>query len=207
MIRVKICGITRMEDARLAAELGAWAVGFIFWPESPRHVAPDRARDIVRQLSPLVSPIGVFVDQPAEHVDEVARHVGLAAVQLHGSESPAFARSLSCRAIKALALEDGGEAALAAWSDTLLLLDARDPVRRGGTGRTIDWDAASRVARRRPVLLAGGLTPDNVEEAVQRVRPAGIDVSSGVESAPGIKDERRLRALFAALDRVSEEWT
>jgi phosphoribosylanthranilate isomerase len=199
MIRVKICGITRAEDARLAADLGAWAVGFIFWPGSPRYVEPGRARDIVRQLSPLVSAVGVFVDQPAAHVDAVAREVGLSAVQLHGSESPEFARGLAARVIKALPLDDGGEPALAGWDDTLVLLDARDRVRHGGTGRTIDWAAAARVARRRPILLAGGLTPDNVKEAAQCVRPAGLDVSSGVESAPGIKDEGRLRALFAAL--------
>jgi phosphoribosylanthranilate isomerase len=206
MIRVKICGITRAEDARLAVDLGAWAVGFIFWPGSPRFIEPGRAREIVRQLSPLVSAVGVFVDQPASHVHAVAREVGLSAVQLHGTESREFARGLGLRVIKALPLDEGGEPALDGWDDTLVLLDARDPVRRGGTGRTIDWAAAARVARRRPILLAGGLTPDNVKEAAWCVRPAGLDVSSGVESAPGIKDEGRLRALFAALGRVSEEW-
>ena len=200
MIRVKICGITRAQDARLAADLGAWAVGFVFWPRSPRFVPPGQARQIVRQLSPLVSAVGVFVDQPAGHVEEVARELGLSAVQLHGDESPAYARTLSTRVIKALPLGQGGEPALTGWDDTLVLLDACDPVRRGGTGRTIDWTAAARVARQRPVLLAGGLTPDSVTEAVQFVRPAGLDVSSGVESAPGIKDEARLRALFAALN-------
>jgi phosphoribosylanthranilate isomerase len=198
--RIKICGITRAEDAQLAADLGAWAVGFIFWPGSARVIEPQRARDIVRGLPPFVTPVGVFVNQPADDVEEIAEFVRLGAVQLHGDEPPDLARSLSHRVIKAVPLDaDGRALGLDDWPDTLVLLDAHDPVRRGGTGRPIDWHAAAAVARTRPIVLAGGLTVENVREAVARVRPAAIDISSGVEAAPGLKDHRRMRALFAAV--------
>jgi phosphoribosylanthranilate isomerase len=198
--RIKICGITRAEDARLAADLGAWAVGFIFWPGSVRVIDPRRARDIVRGLPPFVTPVGVFVNQPAADVEEIAGFVRLGAVQLHGDERPAMARGLSHRVIKAVPLDAAGHASgLDDWHDTLVLLDAHDPVRRGGTGRAIDWNAAAAVARTRPIVLAGGLTAENVGEAVLQVRPAAVDVSSGVEAAPGLKDHTRMRALFAAV--------
>jgi phosphoribosylanthranilate isomerase len=198
--RIKFCGITREEDAQLAADLGAWAVGFIFWPGSARCVEPERARAIVRSLPPFVIPIGVFVDQDAEGIERVASRARLGAVQLHGSERPELARSLSHRVIKAVPLTEAGEAVgLEEWSDTLILLDAHDPVRRGGTGRPIDWSAASAIARRRPIVLAGGLAPENVRRAIDQVRPAAVDVSSGVEAAPGIKDHARMRAFAAAV--------
>ena len=198
--RIKICGITRAEDARLAADLGAWAVGFIFWPGSARVIEPRRARDIVRGLPPFVTPVGVFVNQPAEAVEEIAAFVRLGAVQLHGDEPPEMAKTLSHRVIKAVPLDGDGRAlGLDDWPDTLVLLDVHDPVRRGGTGRPIDWHAAAAVARTRPIVLAGGLTAQNVREAVARVGPAAIDISSGVEAAPGLKDHTRMRALFAAV--------
>jgi phosphoribosylanthranilate isomerase len=198
---VKICGVRRREDAILAAELGASAIGFVFWPGSPRFVDPYRARAIVRSLPPWVSAVGVFVDQPADHVAAVARLAGLGAVQLHGAERPAdFARG-ALRIIKAVAVtEDFSAASLAALpADVTVLLDAHDPVRRGGTGRTIAWPAAAAVARIRPVMLAGGLNPGNVRDAIAQVRPAAIDVSSGVESAPGVKNHGRLVELFSAI--------
>jgi phosphoribosylanthranilate isomerase len=202
-VRVKICGITRAADAQLAAELGAWAVGFIFWPESRRYIEPARARDIVEGLPAYVLPVGVFVDQPVEHVEEVSREVRLGAVQLHGDESVTYARSLTRRVIKALDVQ-GAMAADAAWGSTTVLLDAIDPATRGGTGRRIDWQLAAQIARKRPVVLSGGLQPDNVAEAIRIVRPAAIDVSSGVERAPGEKDPARMRALFAAVNAHEE---
>jgi phosphoribosylanthranilate isomerase len=184
----------------LAAELGAWAVGFIFWPGSARVIDRQRARDIVRALPPFVTPVGVFVDQPPGDIEEIAAFVRLGAVQLHGSERPEVARGLSHRVIKAVPLDANGHAlGLEEWPNTLVLLDAHDPVRRGGTGRAIDWGSAAAIARRRPIVLAGGLTASNVAQAVEQVRPAAIDVSSGVESAPGIKDHARMRALFASI--------
>ena len=193
---VKICGITRLEDAEAAVAAGAGAIGFIFWPKSPRFVDPHRARRIVALLPPFVTAVGVFVNQPLEYVNGVASLARLGVVQLHGDETPEFAAAVSRPVMKAVS----GGADLRAWpSRVRLLLDAHDPVARGGTGRTVDWTAAAEMAAQREILLAGGLTPGNVADAIARVRPFGIDVSSGVERAPGIKDHRRLRALFEAV--------
>jgi len=202
---VKICGITRADDAAAAVAAGAAAVGFVFWPGSPRFIDPFRARKIGAGLPPFVTTVGVFVNQPLEYVNSVAKLVRLGAVQLHGDETPEYAAAIVAPIIKAISLDAGGEGRVAVWAaGTVLLLDVHDPVRHGGTGRTIDWSAAAGVAARRRVLLAGGLTPDNVADAVGRVRPFGIDVSSGVERAPGIKDHQRLRALFEALHDTSD---
>ena len=200
--RVKICGIRRREDALLAAELGAWAVGFVFWPGSVRFIDPYHARAICAELPPWVVPIGVFVDQPVEHMSAVAGLVRLGAVQLHGEERPEVIERLSYRVIKSVPVTGDFDESLVdrVPARAGVLLDAHDPKRRGGTGTTIDWSRAAAAARRRPVLLAGGLRPENVRVAIDTVRPLGIDVSSGVESSPGIKDHDRLRALFAALD-------
>ena len=194
---VKICGITRVEDADAAVAAGAGAIGFVFWPTSPRFIDPYRARTIAARLPPFVTVVGVFVNQPIDYVNGVASLVRLGAVQLHGDETPAFAAAVSRPVIKAVSV--GGLDTRAWPARTILLLDAHDSVARGGTGRTIDWTAAADVAAQRTILLAGGLTPDNVADAVARVRPFGIDVSSGVERAPGIKDHQRLRALFEAV--------
>ena len=197
---VKICGITRLEDARAAVELGANAVGFVFWPGSPRRIDPYRARAIAAALPPFVTTVGVFVDQPASYVNGVASLVPLAAVQLHGRETPSDAAAIDRPDVKAVTLATAGHEE---WpSHVMLLLDAHDPVRRGGTGQTIDWSAAAAMAARRPMLLAGGLNSENVGEAIARVRPHGIDVSSGVERAPGVKDRARLAALFKAIHAV-----
>jgi phosphoribosylanthranilate isomerase len=199
-VRVKICGLTRLEDALAAADLGAWAAGFVFWPQSPRSISPEAARRIVEQLPAAVTPVGVFVDQDREYVEQVIVTVGLGAVQLHGRESRAEARALSRPVIKAIPVTAAGPALpVDGWGEALLLLDAHDPVRRGGTGRTIDWAAAARLARRHRTVLAGGLSPENVFDAVTCVQPYAIDVSSGVESSPGVKDHGRMRALFAAV--------
>lgn len=199
---VKICGITRPDDADAAVEAGAGALGFVFWPKSPRFVDPYRARAIVSRLPAFVVPVGVFVNQPVAYVSAVAALVGLGAVQLHGDEDPAYLAGIRRPVIKAVAIGDGAESdRLDRWSpQTTLLLDVHDPVARGGTGRTIDWTAAAAIARRRRSLLAGGLTPDNVAEAIVRVQPFGIDVSSGVERSAGVKDHARIRALFEAVN-------
>jgi len=197
---VKICGITRAEDAAAAIAAGANAVGFVFWPNSPRCVDVERARTIVAAMPPNVTAVGVFVDQPADDVNEIARIVNLGAVQLHGSEDDDYVRAMTRRVIKAVAVDGEHAPDVARWPESVtILLDVHDPVRKGGTGKTIDWTAAADVARRRHILLAGGLTPENVSDAIARVRPYGIDVSSGVESQPGIKDHSRIAALFEAV--------
>jgi phosphoribosylanthranilate isomerase len=197
---VKICGITRLEDAQAAVDAGANALGFVFWPKSPRRADVERARQIVAALPRGVTAVGVFVDQPADDVNEVAQRVGLGAVQLHGNESGDYVRAMTRPVIKAVAVAAERAPDVSEWPSTVtVLLDVHDPEKKGGTGRTIDWTAAASVARRRNILLAGGITPQNVSDALAQVRPYGIDVSSGVEVEPGIKDHERIKALFEAV--------
>lgn len=201
---VKICGITRPEDAAAAAGLGAGALGFVFWPGSPRFIDPSRARAIVATLPPFVTPVGVFVNQTAAEVNEIAAVVGLGVVQLHGDETVEYAAGIHRPIVKSFPVDDAPAGDVDAWpARVMLLIDVLDPERRGGTGRTADWSKAATVAARRPALLAGGLKPENVAEAIARVRPVGIDVSSGIEAAPGVKDHARLAALFAAVRAVN----
>ncbi|NUR53969.1 MAG: phosphoribosylanthranilate isomerase [Acidobacteria bacterium] len=201
MTHVKICGVTRVEDALCAAELGASALGFVFWPHSPRFIEPIAARAIVAQLPPFVTPVGVFVNQPVDLVLATARLARLGAVQLHGEEAPDAYEHMPVRVIKAMTIRDidDREAARAIPPSAMLLLDAYDPIRRGGTGRPVDWALASSISRQRPVILSGGLHAGNVAAAIDAVRPYGIDVASGVEASPGRKDPEKLRALFAAV--------
>lgn len=197
---IKICGITRLEDAELACELGASALGFVFWPSSPRFIDPHRARAIVRSLPPGVAAVGVFVNQPLEHVRAVAALVRLGAVQLHGDEPLSYVEEIKDRVIRAVSLHrPSSERDVDRLpSSVTVLVDAHDPERRGGTGRIVDWEAAARIARRRRTILSGGLRAENVGEAIDRVQPYGIDVSSGVEEHPGVKDRALLGAFFEA---------
>ena len=200
--RVKVCGITRVEDALLAVDLGATALGFVFWPQSPRAVTIERTRRITDALPPFVSAVGVFVNQPPGEVSGTARLAGLTAIQLHGDEDATAYTGCGVHVIRALPV--GNDFTLSMVQDVpaamTVLLDAHDPVRRGGTGRPIDWTTAAAAARVRPIILSGGLRPENVQQAAVAVRPYALDVSSGVESAPGVKDEGKLRAFFAALE-------
>jgi len=202
---IKICGITRVEDAQRAVECGANALGFIFWPTSPRFIDPFRARAIVASLPAFVTTVGVFVNQPADYINGVASLAGLGAVQLHGDEDAAFAASIRRPVIKALAFGNHG-ADIGVWpARYTLLLDAHDPDQRGGTGRTIDWAGAASIAASRRAILSGGLRPENVTAAMSAVKPFGVDVSSGVEDAPGIKNHERLQALFEAIHAANSD--
>ncbi len=201
LTRVKVCGICRLEDAQLAVALGASAIGFVFWPGSPRYIEPGRAGAIAAALPDGVLAVGVFVNQAAADVVETARTVPLHAVQLHGDERIEDFAALPQRIIKALAVGDAFEPSTvdALPGRVTVLLDAHDPIRRGGTGRTIDWRVAAAIAGRRETILSGGLNASNVAEAIVRVRPHMVDVSSGVEAAPGRKDETKLRDFFSAV--------
>lgn len=206
MTVVKVCGVTRLEDAMLAANLGARAIGFVFWSDSPRFIDPFRARKIVASLPPFVTPVGVFVNQPLEYVQGVSSLLRLGAIQLHGDETPDDYRGIMQPILKSISLGSGleAEAIEKLPPRVTVLLDAHDPERRGGTGRVIDWRAARAVAASRRTMLSGGLNAENVSEAMTVVRPFGIDVSSGLESAPGVKDARRMREFFMALARFVE---
>lgn len=199
MLRVKICGITNLEDAALAVRLGVDALGFILAP-SPRQVSPETVRDIVRGIPPLVETVGVFVNEAPSRVREIMGFCGLDLAQLHGDESPDDCEALAPRAIKAVRLRDESSLAAAATyrgKVRALLLEPYVKGRRGGTGTTLDWDLAARVKLGIPVILAGGLNPENVGRAVSVVRPFAIDVNSGVEERPGRKSP-------ALMDRLME---
>ena len=201
MTRIKVCGITRVDDAKAAALAGATMIGMVFWPESPRAVSIDAARGVAAALPAGVAPIGVFVNQSVDEINEIAVAVGLLGVQLHGDEPASVIPQINRPVIRALHL-DGSDTMSDLPSHVTVLLDAADPVRRGGTGQTINWRAAGAVARRRPIVLAGGLTPANVEAAIETVRPYGVDVSSGVETEPGVKDYGKIRAFVEAVRRA-----
>jgi phosphoribosylanthranilate isomerase len=197
---VKICGITRPQDAELAAGLGASALGLVFWPNSPRCVSVEMAKTVVSNVPANVLKIGVFVDQAADDVMRVMDDVGLDVAQLHGHESPEYCRRLRRTIFKSIPLSGNGAIPIADIDpDIVLLVDAHDPVQFGGTGKMVNWDAAREIAATRRTILAGGLNATNIKLAVRSVRPFGVDVSSGVESAPGVKDPHRLRTFFEAL--------
>ncbi len=195
--RVKICGNTQFKDAKLAVELGADALGFIFYRKSPRYVSVQKAREIIAQLPPFIETVGVFVNETAERINRTVERCGLDAVQLHGDESPVFCRKIQCKVIKAFRLKDA--ASLAQVSNYIvrgILVDAFSPDAYGGTGKTCDWNLVKRAKKFGPVILAGGLTPDNVEEGIRVVKPWAVDVCSGVEKSPGKKDSKKLRLFI-----------
>jgi phosphoribosylanthranilate isomerase len=201
---IKVCGITRLTDALHAAQQGATALGFVFWPNSPRYVAPERAGEIIAELPSHVTTVGVFVNETVDRIREVAAKSRISTVQLHGDEPPAYADALSWPLLRSVTVSDAVIVGGAWRPDTLLLVDAADSVRRGGTGVVVDWTRAAQVARQRPVVLAGGLTPENVSEAIAAVRPYGVDVSTGVEQSPGVKDFEKV-ARFGANARSAFE--
>ena len=201
MMRIKICGITNLEDALLAAELGADALGFIFYARSPRYVNPEAARAIIAQLPPFVAAVGVFVDEAAAVVQEITAQVGLDWVQLHGQESPDYCRGLGHKVIKGFRIQDEDSLSqLAEYQGAAqaLLLDTYKKGLKGGTGEVFDWHLARQAKKYGPIILAGGLTPDNVAQAIAIAEPAAVDAASGTEAAPGTKDPAKLRAFFKA---------
>lgn len=201
-MKVKICGIRDYETARVALDCGAWALGFVFHPPSPRFVEPDRVAEIIRRVPAGVLTVGVFVDWPLDSLNEAVRTAGLGAAQLHGSEDLAYARGVRAgMVIKALRAEPGFDPRrVLDFPGCSILLDAYHPTLAGGTGIRVDWSLARRAAEHAPIILAGGLDPESVKEAILAVRPAAIDVSSGVESAPGAKDRQKIRRLFAEVE-------
>jgi len=198
---LKICGLTNEADAAHAVAAGATALGVIFAPSSPRCVSADRARDIVETVPAEVPVVGVFVNAPVEEIVAVVAHTGIRIVQLHGDEPESYAAAFKVPLLRAA----GVDVSIDAWPTATLLLDAVSSAERGGTGRRVDWDRAAAVARRRKTVLAGGLTADNVAEAIATVRPFGVDVSSGVEASPGRKDRDKVSRFLEAAKRAFVE--
>jgi phosphoribosylanthranilate isomerase len=209
-MKIKICGITNTEDAGVAVAAGADALGFVMYRKSPRWVEPTVARSIIAGLPPFVFPVGVFVNEEAERVRALMDECGFALAQLHGDESALYCQNLGRPALKALRLKDRGTfLALAEFQGRAnvrgVLIDAFSDQAYGGTGQTVDWTLAQEAARLIPIILAGGLTPTNVAEAIAQVRPYGVDVSSGVEQSPGKKDPNKVKAFIQAARLVPVE--
>lgn len=198
--RIKFCGITSLRDAEHAVSAGAWAIGLIFWPGSPRAVRPGQAAEIAAAMKRRLEVVGVFVNHTLDDIAATADAVELTALQLHGDEGPAFcaeaARRTGCKVIKAARVRSGADIqALAAFHTDFHLLDSHTPGRPGGTGETFEWELARLHRGPVPMILGGGLTPENVAAAIAATRPYAVDVASGVERTPGVKDPDRLKAF------------
>jgi len=203
IVKVKICGITSVADALAAVDAGSDALGFMFYAPSPRNVSLGAAAEIIRQLPPFVAKVGVFVNPAEDEVRRAIEECGLDTLQFHGEETPEFCRRFSLKTMKAFRVRDAESLEQTQpYTNEAWLLDSYVAGQLGGTGARFNWDLATEAARRHTVLLAGGLTPENAAEAVRKVRPYGLDVSSGVESAPGKKDAAKVRAFIAAAKSV-----
>jgi phosphoribosylanthranilate isomerase len=203
--RVKICGITNLADAQSAVEAGADALGFNFYDKSPRFVTIQRAAEITKQIPPFVMRVGVFVNAQEEFVLRAIAEAGLTMLQFHGDELPEFCAQFGLMSMKAFRMRDEKSLAeLPQFQTDAYLLDAFSPEARGGTGEKFNWDLAVEAQRfGKPIFLAGGLTPENVADAVRKVIPFGVDVASGVESSPGKKDPAKVKAFIAAAKSVA----
>ena len=206
MVKIKICGITNIEDALAAVEAGADALGFVFFEKSPRNISPEQAAAIIRRLPPFVQVVGLFVNEQVAVINKIADRCGLDIVQLHGEETPEFCAGVKRRIIKAFRVRDASSLdQVSDYDVAACLLDAWSPSTHGGTGETFNWEIAAAAATSRCIILAGGLTPENVAAAMAAVRPYAVDVSSGVESAPGCKDRRKMFEFCTNAKRGTHE--
>jgi len=204
MIKIKICGITNLDDALAAAEDGADALGFIFYKKSPRYVDPGKAAEIVRQLPPFITPVAVFVNEREEKIRDIQFTTGIKVLQFHGDERPEFCDRFATRVIKAFQVKDKESIKhMAHFHVGAFLLDSYKDGERGGTGTTFDWHLAVVAKTFGRVVLAGGLTPENVAEAVKLVQPYGVDVAGGVEREKGLKDHAKLKKFITEVRRAS----
>jgi phosphoribosylanthranilate isomerase len=199
-MKIKICGMTRRDDALYAAELGADALGFIFVQSSPRLISPHAARKIIQELPPFITPVGVFADMAYNDIMEIIDQTGICCVQLHGNETPRQLVKFPLPVYKSFHVDASfNPGILRRYKGPAYLLDTKKPGTPGGSGRTFDWDIAVRAKKYGRIILAGGLTPENILAAVQFVRPYAVDVNSGVEKSPGKKDRTKMKLLFKRL--------
>jgi phosphoribosylanthranilate isomerase len=204
MIKIKICGITNLDDALAAADAGADALGFNFYKKSPRYIEPKKAIEIISQIPPFMMPVGIFVNEREDRIREIQNMTCIQAIQLHGDESPEFCQRFGNRVIKAFQVKDKESLkAMAHYRVGAFLLDSYKEGIRGGTGTTFDWHLAVVAKTFGKIILAGGLTPENVAEAVKLVQPYAVDVAGGVEKEKGIKDHAKLRKFITEVRRAS----
>ncbi len=201
MIKVKICGITNSKDALLAASLGAWAVGFIFYKGSPRYISPSKAKRIIDNLPPFVTPVGVFVNHREGAVRDIMKFCGIQTLQFHGDETPQYCRRFKDqKVIKAFRVKEGFDiSGLSQYQVSAYLFDAYQEDQFGGGGKTFNWETIAGRKFNKPIILSGGLNPENVSSAIKTVFPYAVDVSSGVEEAPGKKNHKMLEQFFSAV--------
>jgi phosphoribosylanthranilate isomerase len=205
VVKVKICGITRRRDAEAAVEFGADALGFIFAVNSPRRVEIGKAREIIQSLPPFVVPVGVFVNASRDAINRTVDATGIRALQFHGDETPADVKGYDIPTYKAFHVAPGFDVwVLEEYKTTAHLLDTFSADSFGGTGTTFDWTVAVKAKAFGRIILSGGLNPGNIAEAIKTVRPYAVDINSGVESSPGIKDGERIRSLFHELKMIAE---
>ena len=209
-MKIKICGITNNEDAQVAVEAGVDALGFVFYRNSPRFVEPKVAQQIIAQLPPFIFCVGVFVNETMEMIRHTMDECGLTFAQLHGDETPSYCKTLARPVLRALRLRDRVSLlSIAEYQGRFgvkgFVIDAFSESAYGGTGKVVDWKLGAEAAKVFPILLAGGLTPDNVQQAIHHVQPYGVDVSSGIEAHPGKKDPIKIQAFVRAVRGVSTE--
>lgn len=200
MTKIKICGITRIEDALAAAEYGADAIGFVFYRKSPRYVEPEIVAGIINELPPFITPVGLFVNESEGKVWDTLNVTGINVAQFHGEESPEYVSSFDMRTIKAIHVKNEESLDLALeYKNSSILLDAWSPDAFGGTGKKFEWNMLRKISLKNKFILAGGLTPENVAYAANLIKPYAVDVSSGVEISKGIKDHEKIKAFIDAV--------
>ncbi len=205
MTRIKICGITNITDALEAVELGADALGFNFYPKSPRFISEEAVREIIRKLPPFFVSVGIFVNEPSEMIRKILESTGIQTIQLQGDEPPDFCSQFSQPVIKAVRIKNHDSLkAVKDYQVSAFLLDSYSPGYYGGSGKAFDWSLAVKAKKYGRIILAGGLSPDNITEAIREVKPYGVDVCSGVEREPGKKDYKKLKAFIQAAKSIAD---
>ncbi len=203
IVKVKICGITNIDDAKICVDCGADALGFIFYKESKRYIEPDEAKKIIDKLPFFVLKVGVFVNENFENVNSTAKNIGLNAVQLHGNESLDYCKKINYPVIKAIRVDERLNENLENYSEHTILLDSKDAREYGGTGKRFDWELIPESYRNK-IILAGGVSEENIDEIFYRVKPQAVDLSSSLEKEPGFKDHEKVKSFFKKIDTLKE---